>query len=110
MPVERSLQIFEQARLNLSGLAKHARLCMSHCTGKVEVLAKVGSQMVFRYHRAADPANRGRVMVFKSDPNASWLDDYLDAAREEFDMEEAMNGVKLALTSPASQLQPCSAA
>jgi KamA family protein len=109
VPVERSLEIFERARANLSGLAKHARLCMSHCSGKVEVVAKVGSQIVFRYHRAADPANRGRIMIFKSDPNATWLDDYLNAATE-FDTDEAVNGSVFARAASASGSQPCSPA
>jgi lysine 2,3-aminomutase len=78
VPVEEALNIFERARLNLSGLAKHARLCMSHRTGKVEVIGKVGEHVVFRYHRAHDPAARGRVMVFRSNPAATWLDDYTD--------------------------------
>jgi lysine 2,3-aminomutase len=78
VPVEEALDIFERARLNLSGLAKHARLCMSHRTGKVEVIGKVGENVVFRYHRAHDPAARGRVMVFRSNPAATWLDDYTD--------------------------------
>jgi len=105
VPVERALDIFERARLNLSGLAKHARLCMSHCTGKVEVVTKLGSDIVFRYHRAADPANRGRVMVFKSDRNATWLDDYLSAETGDSPANGAMNG--LVHAGSASQSLPC---
>jgi hypothetical protein len=33
--------------------------------------------MVFRYHRAPNPADCGRLMVFESDPAAGWLDDYM---------------------------------
>lgn len=76
VPVEKSLEILERARLNLSGLAKHARLCMSHKTGKVEVLGKTGTHVIFRYHRAADPLKRGKIMIFRSNPQACWLDDY----------------------------------
>lgn len=76
VPVEECLEIFENARRNLSGLAKHARLCMSHKTGKIEVVGKVGDQLIFRYHRAANSPDRGRIMIFKSDPAACWLDDY----------------------------------
>ena len=77
VPVERGLEIFEEARRRLAGLAKNARLCMSHRTGKVEVVGKLDGKIVFRYHRAPDPHDCGRVMIFDSDPRASWLDDYL---------------------------------
>lgn len=77
VPVEKGLEIFEEARRRLAGLAKQARLCMSHRTGKVEVVGKMDNKIVFRYHRAPDPHNCGRVMVFDSNPAASWLDDYM---------------------------------
>ncbi len=76
VPIEEALEIFEAARTSLSGLAKHARLCMSHKSGKVEVLGRMADRMIFRYHRAANPVNNGRVMLFKSNPKACWLDDY----------------------------------
>lgn len=77
VPVERALEIFEEARRNLAGLAKQARLCMSHKTGKIEVVGKMGNQIVFRYHRSPKPQDCGRLMIFESDPKAGWLDDYL---------------------------------
>jgi KamA family protein len=80
VPVEEAWDIFESARQNLAGLAKHARLCMSHKTGKVEVVGKSGDHMIFRYHRAARPEDRSRVMLFPSNPDACWLDDYLEPA------------------------------
>lgn len=77
VPVEKALEIFEEARRHLAGLAKQARLCMSHKTGKIEVVGKMGNQIVFRYHRAPNPLDCGRLMIFESDPTAGWLDDYL---------------------------------
>jgi lysine 2,3-aminomutase len=77
VPVEEAWNIFEGARHNLAGLAKHARLCMSHKTGKVEVVGRSGNHMVFRYHRAARTKDSGRIMIFPSNPDACWLDDYL---------------------------------
>jgi KamA family protein len=76
VPIEEALETFEASRLSLSGLAKHARLCMSHKSGKIEVLAKTGRQILFRYHRAPNPLDRGRILAFDSDPAACWLDDY----------------------------------
>ena len=77
VPVERGLEIFEEARRRLAGLAKQARLCMSHRTGKVEVVGRMDNKIVFRYHRAPNPLDCGRVMVFDSNPKAAWLDDYM---------------------------------
>lgn len=77
VPVEKALEIFEEARRHLAGIAKQARLCMSHKTGKIEVVGKMGDQIVFRYHRAPNPQDCGRLMIFESDPKAGWLDDYL---------------------------------
>jgi lysine 2,3-aminomutase len=85
VPIEECLDIFERARRCLSGLAKHARLCMSHKTGKIEVVGKVEDKIILRYHRAPNPLDRGRIMLFKSDPTACWLDDYLTGVPQEYE-------------------------
>ncbi len=77
VPVEKGLEIFEEARRRLAGLAKQARLCMSHRTGKIEVVGKMDNKIVFRYHRAPNPMDCGRIMMFESDPTAGWLEDYM---------------------------------
>lgn len=76
LPIETALEIFEEARRSLAGLAKNVRLCMSHKTGKIEVVGKFGNKVIFRYHRAPDPRDCGRVLMFDSHPTAGWLDDY----------------------------------
>jgi len=55
LPIDRALEIFEEARRNLHGLAKQARLCMSHKSGKIEVVSKMGTKIIFRYHRTPNP-------------------------------------------------------
>jgi len=77
VPIEQALDIFQDARSRLAGLAKQARLGMSHKIGKIEVVGKIGNKIIFRYHRAPNPLDCGRLLVFDSDPTASWLDDYL---------------------------------
>jgi lysine 2,3-aminomutase len=76
VPIDEAFEIFDSARSRLAGLAKQARLCMSHKTGKIEVLGKNNGSMFFRYHRAADPRDQGKIFSFPNDPEASWLDDY----------------------------------
>jgi lysine 2,3-aminomutase len=76
MPVEEAYDIFEKAKARCSGLAKRARFVMSHATGKIEVVGKTRDAVYFKYHQAAEPADMGRFMVFRSNPKAYWFDDY----------------------------------
>lgn len=76
VPIEEGYDILEQAKAMVSGLAKRFRFVMSHTTGKVEIISKDDKFTYFKYHRAADDADSGRILVFKNNPNAYWLDDY----------------------------------
>ncbi len=78
VPVERGYEIVEAAKARVSGLAKRARFVMSHETGKIEIIALTSELVVFKYHRAADDAQSGRVLVYRRNPDATWLDDYTD--------------------------------
>ena len=64
------------SRASISGLAKRIRFVMSHSTGKIEIIGKTKEFVYLKYHRAADDADSGRMMVLKSNPNACWLEDY----------------------------------
>jgi KamA family protein len=75
VPIVEGWRIFQEAQHGVSGLAKRARFVMSHDTGKVEVLAVTSDQILLRYHRAKDPADRGRVLVCRRDDEAAWLDE-----------------------------------
>ncbi|MHB8867499.1 MAG: KamA family radical SAM protein [Thermoleophilia bacterium] len=76
VPIEEAFETFEQARMKCSGLAMRARLVMSHATGKIEVVGRTETQTFFRYHRSADPTQKAKFMVFASNPDAYWFDDY----------------------------------
>jgi lysine 2,3-aminomutase len=89
VPIEEASTLFERAKMKISGLAKHARLCMSHKTGKIEALGRTGGQVLFRYHRAVNEKDCGRLLVFKSNPEACWLDDYITPAGSEREMMTA---------------------
>ncbi len=82
VPVEEGLEIFEQARTKGSGLAKRARFAMSHATGKIEIMGMTDELIFFKYQRAANPEDRGRVMVYRRNPEAYWLDDYKEPVDE----------------------------
>jgi len=76
VPLERSFQVFENARKQCSGIAKQTRFVMSHSTGKIQVVGKTEKEVFLRYHRAANPKNIEKMMKVKSNPKAYWLDDY----------------------------------
>ena len=82
IPVEDGYEIFEAARNKCSGLAKRARLVMSHETGKVEMVGMSEGQVFFKYNRSADIENDGKFLVFDSNPDAYWFDDYEEVLTE----------------------------
>jgi len=80
--IENGYKIFEQARSKCSGLAKRAKLVMSHETGKVEVVGMSKGQVFLKYSRSANVENDAKFLVFDSNPDAYWLDDYEEAQME----------------------------
>jgi KamA family protein len=75
LPIVRGWQIFHDASLKGSGLARRPRYVMSHETGKIEIIAVDDARIYLRYHRAKDAANRGRFMIYKRNDEAVWMDD-----------------------------------
>ena len=86
VPLERAYEVFEQARMASSGLAKRARLVMSHHSGKIEILGLTESHVMFKYLRAHQDDDSSRLLVFERNPNAHWFDDYQEATHV-FDVE-----------------------
>jgi lysine 2,3-aminomutase len=78
VPIEEGYEIVEQAKSRVSGLAKRVRYVMSHATGKIEIIGRQADRVYFKYHRAADDRDSGRFLVFASNPDACWLDDYAE--------------------------------
>jgi len=78
VPVERAYEIHEQARMKGSGLAKRSRLVMSHALGKIAGIGLTDDAIYFKLHRAADPGEKARIVIFKRNPEAYWYDDYTD--------------------------------
>ena len=80
--IEETIDLVESVRSKVSGLAARVRYVMSHETGKIEILGKSSDLIFFRYHRAADPENAGKFMIYKRNPDAHWFDDYKDLVEE----------------------------
>lgn len=75
VPITRGWELFSEARRTASGLARRARFCMSHATGKVEIVGVDEEHIYMRYHRAKNPADHDRFFVCRRDDDAVWLDD-----------------------------------
>lgn len=74
VPIVEGFSLFDRARRTASGLGRRARFCMSHESGKVEVVGVDDKHIYMRYHQAKDPADESRFMVFHRDDEAFWLD------------------------------------
>lgn len=89
VPIEEGYGIVEQAKARVSGLAKRVRFAMSHSSGKIEIVGKSAGHVYLKYHRAANENDNGRLLVFQSNPNACWLDDYGEALADDSPMPSA---------------------
>jgi KamA family protein len=88
-PLEEAFEIFETARTRCSGLAKRARLVLSHATGKIEVVGLTERYIYFKYLRSPIEDNDAKFMVFKRNPDAYWFDDYTELVDEYSPVGEA---------------------
>lgn len=75
VPIARGVSIVDEARKRLDGISKRFRYVMSHKSGKIEILGIAEGKVYLKYHQARDPANIGKLMTRKLDPDAGWLDE-----------------------------------
>jgi len=75
VPLVQGWSVFQQALRQGSGLARRARFCMSHETGKVEIVGVDEHRIYLRYHQARAPKDLGRFFACQRDDDACWLDD-----------------------------------
>ena len=74
LPIVEGWKIFQHALMLGSGLARRARYCMSHETGKVEIMSIDDAHMYLRYHQAKFDDDVGRFLICRRDDDAYWLD------------------------------------
>ena len=75
VPLFEGAEIVETAKAMQNGFGKHLHYCMSHPTGKIELLGKdENGDMLTKYHEAADPALYGKLIRRKTDPDQCWYD------------------------------------
>ncbi len=74
VPMVQGWQVFRRALTLGSGLARRAKFCMSHETGKIEIMAVDDEHIYLRYHQAKHDEDLGRFFVCRRNDEAYWLD------------------------------------
>lgn len=74
VPIARGYEIYAEAIKYGSGLAARARFCMSHESGKIQILHVDDQYIYLKYHRAKRREDLGRFVVCHRDDDAYWFD------------------------------------
>ena len=74
LPLKDVYRIVEEAKARTSGLGKRVRLCMSHTSGKIEILAIENGKAYLKYHQSRD-GEYGKFMILDCPDDAAWFDD-----------------------------------
>lgn len=75
LSLKESVELVNEARKLMNGHSKRARLCMSHETGKIEILGELNGEMLFKYHQAKNPDHAGKIFTVKLEDGQAWLDE-----------------------------------
>lgn len=80
VPLREGAEVVRQAASLQNGLGKTFHYCMSHVSGKLEILGMLDEHdMLFRYHEAHDPKNLGKFLRRPVTGSQTWLEDDLPA-------------------------------
>lgn len=75
VPLRKGVEVVEAARGMQSGISKAFRYCMSHVSGKIEILGSLDNgEMIFKYHEAKDRSQLGKLFTRKIAEDQAWLD------------------------------------
>jgi len=74
LPLAQVYRIVEEAKARTSGLGKRVKLCMSHTSGKIEILAIEEGKAFLKYHQSRD-GEHGKFMMLDCPQDAAWFDD-----------------------------------
>ena len=75
VPIRDGIKIVEGAKAMQNGFGKSFKYCMSHVTGKIELLGDMNGEVVMKYHEAKNRADLGKVFSLKLDGAQCWLPD-----------------------------------
>lgn len=78
LPISKGYDIIEGAKKKMSGPAKRFRFAMSHPRGKIEMVAKTDTHMIFRFVQAKHAQDASKVFTLPIDETGRWLDENLN--------------------------------
>lgn len=74
IPIRRGIEIVEEAKSRQNGLGKAFRYCLSHPTGKIEILGTMpNGEVAFKYHEVKYLEDNGRIFTVDLDDEEGWL-------------------------------------
>ncbi len=73
VPLSEAYDIVENAKKLMHGHSKRIKFCMSHETGKIEIVGKFNNEMLFKYHQSKYEENYGRIFSVNLEKNQAWL-------------------------------------
>ena len=74
VPLLQGYRIVDAARAFMSGQSKSARYCMSHVTGKIEIIGETADHtMLFKYHQNKYSKDAARIFTAHVDDDQCWL-------------------------------------
>ena len=91
VPICRGIEIVEGAKARCNGHSKRFKYIMSHKTGKIEILGIFDDDVYFKYHRAKNRKNLGRIFKREVDEKAGWLDDFKPSGHRHEDPEVVLS-------------------
>lgn len=75
VPILEGMRIVEKAKAKQNGFGKGFKYCMSHVSGKIELLGQLNGEAIMKYHEFKDPKDAGAIFSTKLDENQCWLPD-----------------------------------
>ncbi len=78
VPFARGIKVVEGAKKKLDGHSKRFKYCMSHDSGKIEIVGVIGDKIYLKHNQARHAKDRSRFFAKKFDSKAAWLDDLED--------------------------------
>ena len=73
VPLSAGVDIVDKAKSGMSGPAKAIRYVMSHPSGKIEIIGKIGFDILFKYHQAKREEDDARIFTRPIVPGECWF-------------------------------------
>lgn len=76
VPLKRGCEIVEEAKREMSGVAKTFRYVLSNFWGKLEVIGKTpdNSNLILQYHQDLEPKDVGKTITIPCNAGSTWVD------------------------------------